>query len=145
MQLRDYVLQQVRHHETPVVPFTLGFEGDVAERVDAYYGNQEWRKKLPAYLIEIGVDVLESCQPEAAGMNPYQLKQQWGDKITFWGCLGSQSILPRGTPAQVRAEVGRLCRQMAKGGGYILAPAKALQPETPVENAVAVIEAFTQQ
>ena len=31
---------------------------------------------------------------------------------------------------------------MAKGGGYILGPAKALQPETPVENAIAVLEAF---
>lgn len=96
-------------------------------------------------IIEIGLDVLESVQPEAAGMNPYGLKKRWGDKLTFWGCLGSQSTIPFGTPAQIRAEVGRLCREMGKGGGYILAPAKGLQPETPTENAVAVIEAFTNQ
>jgi uroporphyrinogen decarboxylase len=96
-------------------------------------------------LIEIGIDVLESVQPEAANMNPYDLKRQWGDKITFWGCLGSQSTLPFGTPQQIRDEVRHLCREMPCGGGYILAPAKGLQPETPTENAVAVIEAFTNQ
>ena len=52
-------------------------------------------------IIEIGMDVLESVQPEAAGMNPYELKRQWGDKITFWGCLGSQSVLPFGTPDEI--------------------------------------------
>ena len=96
-------------------------------------------------LVEIGLDVLESVQPEAEGMNPYELKAKWGDKITFWGCLGSQSTLAFGTPAEIRAEVRRLCSEMGKGGGFILSPAKALQPETPTENAVAAVEAFTQQ
>jgi len=96
-------------------------------------------------IIEIGLDVLESVQPEAAGMNPYELKIRWGDKIVFWGCLGSQSTIPFGTPAQIRNEVQKLCQEMGKGGGYILSPAKALQPETSTENAVAVVESFTKQ
>ena len=96
-------------------------------------------------VIEIGLDVIESCQPEARGMVPYELKKRWGDKITFWGCLGSQSTIPFATPAQIRREVKRLCAEMGRGGGFILAPAKALQPETPTENAVAIVEAFTNQ
>ena len=96
-------------------------------------------------VIEIGLDVLESVQPEAVGMSPYELKKQWGDKLTLWGGLGSQSTIPFGTPEQIKEEVGRLCAEMGKGGGYILSPAKALQPETPTQNAVAVLEAFTQQ
>ena len=95
-------------------------------------------------IIEIGMDVLESVQPEAAGMNPYRLKEQWGDKITFWGALGSQSTIPFGTPEQIRAEVRRLKTEMGRGGGYILAPAKSLQPETPTENAAAIVEAFAE-
>ncbi|MCM8756852.1 MAG: hypothetical protein NC823_00020, partial [Candidatus Omnitrophica bacterium] len=91
-------------------------------------------------IVEIGLDVLESVQPEAAGMNPYSLKKKWGDKITFWGGLGSQSIIPFGTPEQIREEIRHLRQEMSQGGGYILAPAKPLQPETPTENAVAVIE-----
>ena len=96
-------------------------------------------------IIEIGLDVLESVQPEAAGMNPYELKKKWGDRITFWGGLGSQSTIPFGTPEDIRREVRQLCREMGRGGGYILAPAKGLQPETSTENAVAIVEAFTQQ
>jgi len=96
-------------------------------------------------IIEIGLDVLESVQPEARGMNPYDLKKRWGDKITFWGGLGSQSTVPFGSPEAIRAEVRRLCREMGRGGGYILSPAKSLQPETPTANAVAVLEAFVHQ
>ena len=95
-------------------------------------------------IIEIGLDVLESVQPEARGMNPYDLKKQWGDKITFWGCLGSQSTLAFGTPQEIHHQVQQLRREMARGGGFILAPAKALQPGMPLENAVAAVEAFTQ-
>jgi len=95
-------------------------------------------------IIEIGLDVLESVQPEAAGMNPYELKRQWGDQITFWGCLGSQSTLQFGTPQEIRDEVARLREEMGRGGGFILAPAKSLQPGTPLENAAACVEAFAE-
>jgi len=93
-------------------------------------------------LIEIGLDVLESVQPEARGMNPYALKKQFGDRISFWGGLGSQSTIPFGTPEDIRSEVKHLCAVMPRGGGYILAPAKGLQPETPTVNAAAVVESF---
>ena len=91
-------------------------------------------------LIEIGLDVLESVQPEA--MSPYELKKKWGDKIAFWGGLGSQSTIPFGTRQSIFDEVAHLCREMPRGGGYILAPAKGLQPETSGENAAAVLESF---
>ena len=96
-------------------------------------------------IIEIGMDVLESVQPEARGMNPYELKQVYGDQITFWGGLGSQSVIPFGTPDDIRAEVAHLCSEKGAGGGYILTSSKALQPETPTENAAAVVESFLVQ
>jgi uroporphyrinogen decarboxylase len=96
-------------------------------------------------LIEIGLDVYQSVQPEARDNNPYELKRKYGGRITFWGGLGSQSTIPFGAPGEIRAEVDRLCREMGRGGGYVLAPAKALQPGTPMENAAAVVEAFLQQ
>jgi uroporphyrinogen decarboxylase len=95
-------------------------------------------------IIEIGLDVLESVQPEAAGMNPYELKRKYGHNIGFWGGLGSQSTIPFGAPASIKAEVRRLKAEMGCNGGYILAPAKGLQPETPTENAAAVFEAFVE-
>jgi uroporphyrinogen-III decarboxylase len=57
----------------------------------------------------------------------------------------SQSIIPFGTPAALRAEIHRLRKEMSRGGGYILAPAKSLRSETPTENAVAIVEAFSEQ
>jgi uroporphyrinogen decarboxylase len=93
-------------------------------------------------IVDIGRDVIESVQPEAAGMNPYELKRAWGDKITFWGCLGSQSTIPFGTPTELREEIRSLRSHMSRGGGYILAPAKPLRSETPTENAIALVEEF---
>jgi uroporphyrinogen decarboxylase len=78
-------------------------------------------------------------------MDPFQLKKHWVDKITFWGCLGSQSTIQFGTPDEIRAQVDKLCSEMGKGGGYILAPSKAIQPGTPVENSAALVEAFSKQ
>ena len=96
-------------------------------------------------LIEIGLDVYESVQPEAKDNNPYRLKELYRGKITFWGGLGSQSIIPFGTPEEIKQEVSKLCKVMGQGGGYIFAPAKALQPETPTENALALIEAIAEE
>ena len=102
------------------------------------------REILPD-ILETGLDVLESVQPEAAGMNPYELKAEFGSEITFWGGLGSQSTIPYGTPQEINDAVQRLLGEMGKGGGYILAPAKGIQPETPVENMAALVESFTDQ
>ncbi|MBT3275484.1 MAG: hypothetical protein HN368_20175, partial [Spirochaetales bacterium] len=93
-------------------------------------------------IIDIGLDVLESVQPEAAHMNPYELKKRWGDKITFWGGLGTQHTIPFGSPKEIVEEIRKLRSEMSKGGGYILAPAKPLRPEVSTENAVAVLEEF---
>jgi uroporphyrinogen decarboxylase len=94
-------------------------------------------------IIEIGLDVLESVQPEA--MNPYELKQKYGDRIKFWGGLGTQSVIQFGSPREIHDEVALLCGKMGTGGGYILAPAEPLQPGIPVENAAAVVDAFLLQ
>ena len=43
---RDLVIAQIEHRETDPLPYTLDFEGDVAERLDAYYGSDAWRALL---------------------------------------------------------------------------------------------------
>ena len=96
-------------------------------------------------IIEIGLDVLESVQPEPRGMDSFELKRKFGDKITFWGCLGSQSTVAFGTPREIKRRVADLCENMGKNGGYILAPAKSIQPGTPPENMAAVVESFSTQ
>jgi uroporphyrinogen decarboxylase len=92
---------------------------------------------IPA-LIEMGVNVLNPVQPEA--MDIAQLKADYGSKITFWGAVSTQDLLPNGTPQQVKAEARRIRAMMAKGGGYIFGPSQDLQDDVPVENIRALLE-----
>ena len=91
-------------------------------------------------LVEIGLDVLESVQSEA--MDIYKMKKLYGDKITFFGALGVQNLVNFGTPDQIRDEIRKLRREMGKGGGFILAPAKPLNRTVPGENLRAIYETF---
>lgn len=90
--------------------------------------------------IELGLDVLETVQPEAAGMDPGELKSLYGDRLSFCGTLSVQHTLPHGTRQDVVAEVRHRIEVVGAGGGLILAPAHNMQPDTPVENALAVYE-----
>lgn len=91
-------------------------------------------------IAEAGVDCLQSVQPEA--INPYKAKERFGNKMAYWGALGSQSIIPFGKPDEIKAEVKKLVTEMGRGGGYILGPSKPIGYDTPVENAFAILEAF---
>lgn len=93
-------------------------------------------------LIEIGVDVINAFQPES--MDVVYCQREFGRDVTFWGGLGSQSTIPRGTSAQVRAEAERMLALFADGG-YILAPAGSIPTETPVENMLAIVEVAQRQ
>ena len=93
---------------------------------------------IVADLVDIGLDILHPIQPEA--MDILQLKRDFGRHLTFCGGVRPQDLLPRGTPAEVRAEVRRLKAEMGKGGGYILEPGITLQADVPVENMVAMID-----
>jgi uroporphyrinogen decarboxylase len=92
-------------------------------------------------LIEIGVDILNPIQPKAAGMQAEYLAERWGDRICFCGGLDTQELLPRGSSEDVRKECARLIKTLGRSGGYILAPAHAVQVDVPVENILAIIEA----
>lgn len=87
-------------------------------------------------LIEIGVDVLNPIQPEC--MDPIKIKNDFGDKISFWGTIGTQTTMPFGTPYDVEASVKLMIETVGKGGGFVVAPTHIIEPEVPWEN----IEAF---
>jgi len=89
-------------------------------------------------LIEIGVDILNPVQPEC--MDVFALKQRYGDRLAFWGTLGTQSVLPFGTADDVRRDVRRKIEQVGQGGGLLLAPTHMVEPEVPWENIVAFVE-----
>ena len=92
-------------------------------------------------LIEVGADILNPVQVRAAGMNPEQLGREYGDRVSFWGGVDEQQLLPFGTAKQVEAEACRLLAALGKGGGYILAPGHCVQPDTSPENVAAIYRA----
>ncbi len=92
-------------------------------------------------LIEIGVDVLNPVQCNCPGMNPLELKKEFGRELAFMGGVDTQGVLPNGTADQVRAATAELLEGMtADGGGYILAASHTVPPETPDENILAMYE-----
>ncbi|UCE47635.1 MAG: hypothetical protein JSW47_18805, partial [Phycisphaerales bacterium] len=71
-------------------------------------------------LIEIGVDVLNPIQCNCPGMNPLELKKEFGRDLAFMGGVDTQGVLPNGTADQVRKATAELLEGMtADGGGYI--------------------------
>lgn len=98
-------------------------------------------KFLPSF-IEAGFDILNPVQCSAAGMDPEQLKANFGGRLTFWGGgVDTQKVLPFGTPAEVREQVLRRCDIFAPGGGFVFDSIHNVQAKTPVENIVAMIDA----
>lgn len=91
--------------------------------------------------IELGMDGLQTIQPQAAGMDPYELKEQFGNKITLHGAIDAQGWLQTASPEEIEKEVFRLMDVVGKGGGYILSPSHNIQPDTPLENVLALYRA----
>lgn len=91
-------------------------------------------------LIELGMDVLNPVQVNCPGMDIFELKREFGDRITFMGGLDTQYLLPTGSPDDVRRAVRRLLDEVACGGGYILAASHTIPPETPDANIFALYE-----
>lgn len=90
-------------------------------------------------MAEIGLDVLNPIQP--AAMEPTMIKKKYGGKLTLFGGMDVQQILPFGTADEVKREVKRLIEGCGKGGGYILSPAHHIQSDTSIENINAFYEA----
>lgn len=94
-------------------------------------------------LIEIGLDCFNPFQPEV--MDPYEMKRLYGDRLSFWGGVSTQKLLPYGTPDEVRVEVRRLMSEVGAGGGYICAPAHSIPGDAKPENIMAMIETVNEQ
>ncbi len=94
---------------------------------------------IPSF-IECGIDILNPIQPNTYMMEPERLKADYGDKMTFWGGVDTQCLLPVANVQEVKEAVRKLLSVMDKNGGFILAPAHCIQPDVPAENVAAIYE-----
>ncbi len=91
-------------------------------------------------LIDIGLDILNPVQPEC--VDHRWVKATYGDRLAFAGGIGVQSVLPFGTPEEVREHVREVIRTLGAGGGLLAAPAHLIERDVPFENIIAMVEAI---
>ena len=90
--------------------------------------------------LEAGIDILNPVQVSATNMQPEYLKKRYGSRVTFWGGVDTQQLLPYGSQQEVADGVKRLIDIMAPGGGFILATVHNIRPEVPPENLIALFD-----
>ena len=95
--------------------------------------------ELIPYFIDAGIDVLNPVQPEC--MDFLEIHDKYGDRLSFHGTIGTQSVMPFGTPEDVRREVFKNLDIAGREGGLYVCPTHMLEPEVPLENVLAYIRA----
>ncbi len=88
-------------------------------------------------LIEVGVTVLNPVQPECLDVD--WVKREFGDRLAFWGTIGTQTVMPFGKPEDVKRAVKDMIDRFAPG--LVLAPTHVIEPDVPWENILAFFEA----
>ncbi len=75
-------------------------------------------------------------------MDPVRLKEEFGDRLCFWGGgCDTQRVLPTATPAEVRDHVRERMAIFAPGGGYVFTQVHNVQKNVPPENIIAMFDA----
>jgi len=91
--------------------------------------------------IEMGICGVDTLQPEATNMSPQYLKDHFGGRLNFRGCISTAGPLASGT----KEETELICKQtleiMMQCKGYHFAPTHAIQDNTPPENTIAMYQA----
>jgi len=99
------------------------------------------RPLLPG-LIEAGLDAINPVQISCRGMDPAELKREFGSRLTFWGGgCDTQEILVHAAPKQVRDHVLRLMDIWRAGGGYVFQQVHNILAHVPPANIVAMYHA----
>ena len=107
--------------------------------VIVFYHSCGFVEPLIPHLIEAGIDVLNPIQSEC--MDFEEIYRKYGDKISFHGTIGTQTVMPHGTPKEVKETVWRNLDIAGDKGGLFVAPTHLLEPEVPFENILAYVDA----
>jgi uroporphyrinogen decarboxylase len=105
--------------ENPDIVIIMHSDGAVAPLIDDF--------------IEIGVDVYNPVQPNVYGSDPQELKERYGNRISFFGGIDQQSLLPSGDMGKIQEEIKERISILGKDRGYLIAPAHILQPDVSTE------------
>ena len=93
------------------------------------------------YLLEIGLSVLEPCQP---AMDLGYLKREFGKHLVFMGGIDTQA-LPFINAEQTKEMTRNTIRTLGQGGGYIIGPSQEIMNDVPTENIKALVETIKEE
>ncbi|MGB3715440.1 MAG: uroporphyrinogen decarboxylase family protein [Candidatus Promineifilaceae bacterium] len=94
-------------------------------------------------LLEIGLTTLNPVQPEV--LDHVWLRDQYGGRLSFYGGISTQTVLPYGTADQVKTAVCHIIRTLApEGTGLVIAPSHRMMSDIPLQNVAVMLEAFRQ-
>ena len=83
--------------------------------------------------------------PDLKAYDIEYFKKAFGDRITFFGGISTQKLLPYATPEELKKEMARIIGILSKDGGYIIAPTHAMPGDTPAENVLVFLEVCKNQ
>lgn len=127
-----------RMYRKMIKPHQRELWGFIKKRTNAYLFLHSCGSVFPLIgdFIELGIDILNPVQPLAKDMDTKRLKEMFGDKISFWGGIDIQEVLPGGDKDKIEKEVRKRIEDLSPGGGYILSPAHNIQMGVKPENLV---------
>ena len=111
---------------------------DINPDITIWYHSDGNVSEIVPDLVEIGLDVLNPVQPEC--LDPYKVKAEFGDKLVIDSGIGTQTVMPFGTPDEVRKTCRRAINVLGADQGYILSPSHLVEPEVPMENILAFLD-----
>lgn len=96
-------------------------------------------------LVDAGYDIINPVQTSARDMDPARLKREFGADITFWGAgIENRTVLARGSPQEVRAQVLERLTLLSRGGGFVFNTVHNIMPDVPARNALAMYDAVAE-
>jgi uroporphyrinogen decarboxylase len=137
--------EQFREYYKPHFTRVLDFIRNKAPGVKLMFHSCGNVRPIIPDFIEMGVDILNPVHITAEGMEPTQLKRDFGSDIVFWGGgIDTQQVLPHGTPSEIADHVRSNLDALAPGGGYVFCTVHNIQAEVPAANMMAMYRAYTQ-
>ncbi|MDR1955836.1 MAG: hypothetical protein LBQ30_03180, partial [Treponema sp.] len=98
-------------------------------------------KPLIPGLIEAGLDILNPVQISADNMDPRKLKEEFGDKLCFWGGgCDTQRVLGFKNAEEVRKNTRELCGIFKPRGGFVFNQVHNIMGNVPPENIAAMFD-----
>jgi uroporphyrinogen decarboxylase len=143
VSMQNGLLMSKRMHRTwfqPRLARVIQAARAIKPEIKIWYHSDGKINDLIPDLIDLGVDILNPVQPEC--VDHAWVKQRFGQRLSFSGGLGVQSVLPFGTPEEVREHVRAVIQTLGAGGGLIVGPSHVIERDVSMENILAMLGAI---